>query len=212
MGYSLYNRSGRWYSDFRGVGGGQRALIPPGQKRATTDKRVARALASEIEKKLLHRQLTGIVTGRTKRVTFAEYANEHWETKANLGKTLSASHLNDLAKRLEIAADFFGASTPLDAIGGEDARRFYSHLTKRDNGRGGMLSSATQRAYLSALGGMLEQARREGYIDDNPVRNLTVRPVVERSEAPFYEVGEVRRILEAAQEYDMRHPGAFMHQ
>ncbi len=211
MSYSLYNREGRWYGDFRGIGGGQHALIPPGQKRATKDKRVARALASEIEKELLRRQLTGIVTGRTKRVTFAEYATEHWETKDNLGKNLSPSHLNDLAKRLEVAADFFGASTALDAIGGEDVRRFYMHLTKRDNGRGGVLSSSTQRAYLSALGGMLEQARCEGFIDDNPVRNLTVRPVVERSEAQFYEAGEVWRILDAAREYDTRHPGAFMH-
>lgn len=211
MSYSLYNREGRWYGDFRGIGGGQHALIPPGQKRATKDKRVARALASEIEKELLRRQLTGIVTGRTKRVTFAEYATEHWETKDNLGKDLSPSHLNDLAKRLEVAADFFGASTALDAIGGEDVRRFYMHLTKRDNGRGGVLSSSTQRAYLSALGGMLEQARCEGYIDDNPVRNLTVRPVVERSEAQFYEAGTVWEVLQAAREYDTRRPGSFIY-
>jgi len=211
MSYNLYNRSGRWYGDFRALGGGQMALIPPGRKRATTDKRVARALASAVEKELLHRQLTGIVTGRTKRVTFAEYANEHWETKANLGKNLSASHLNDLAKRLEVAAEFFGSATHLDSIDGEDVRRYYTHLTRRDNGRGGTLSPATQRAYLSAFGGMLEQARREGYIDDNPVQNLTVRPVVERSEAQFYEAGEVWQILEAARDYDAKRQGSFMH-
>jgi integrase len=57
---------------------------------------------------------------------------------------------------------------------------------------------------------MLEQARREGYIDDNPVRNLTVRPVVERPEAQFYEAGEVWRILEAAREYDSQRPGSFI--
>ena len=210
MGYNLYNRDGRWYGDFRALGGKQMALIPPGRKLATTDNRVARALASAIEKELLHHQLTGIVTGRTKRITFADYAKEHWETKANLGKDLSDSHLNDLAKRLEVAGEFFGSSTHLDTIDGEIVRRYYQHLTVRDNGRDGVLSAATQRAYLSALGGMLEQARREGYIDENPVRNLTVRPVVERSEAQFYEVGDVWRMLEAAREYDAARPGSFM--
>ena len=33
MGYKLYLRSGRWYGDFRSLGGRQTALIPPGQKR-----------------------------------------------------------------------------------------------------------------------------------------------------------------------------------
>jgi integrase len=211
MGYNLYNRDGRWYGDFRSLGGKQMALIPPGQRRATTDKRVARAIASGIERKLLHHQLTGIVTGRGKSATLADYAEQHWETKATLGKKLSASHLNDLAKRLEVAAEFFGAATPLESIDGEDVRRFYTHLTQRDNGRGSVLSPATQRAYLSAFGGMLEQARREGYIDSNPVRNLTVQPVVERAEAQYYEPNEVWSILEAARQYDRARPGSFLH-
>ena len=211
MGYHLYNRSGRWYGDFRSIGGGQRALIPPGSKRATSDKRVARALASGIERELLDQQLRGIVTGRTKRISFADYAREHWDTKATLGRSLSASHLDDLAKRLEVASEFFGASASLDSIGTEEVRHYYRHLTRRGNGRGGVLSPSTQRAYLSALGGMLEQARREGYIDDNPVRNLTVRPVVERPEAQFFEAGEVWRILEAARHYDSQRPGSFIH-
>jgi integrase len=211
MGFNLYNRGGRWYGDFRSLGGKQMALIPPGQRRATTDKRVARAIASEIERELLRHQLTGIVTGRGKSSTVGDYAAEHWETKASLGKKLSASHLNDLAKRLEVAAEFFGPATSLESIDGEDVRRYYQHLTQRDNGRGSVLSPATQRAYLSALGGMLEQAHREGYIDGNPVRNLTVRPVVERQEAQYYEPSEVWSILEAARQYDHERPGAFFH-
>ncbi len=211
MGYKLYARSGRWYGDFRSLGGRQTALIPPGQKRATTDKRIARALANDIEKELLRGQLTGIVTGRVKRASFGEYAHEHLDTKSRLGKTLSASHLNDLAKRLEVAAEFFGPGTALDQIDAEDVRRYYLHLTERDNGRGERLSPATQRAYLSALGGMLEQATREEYIDANPVRNLTVTPVVERPESQFYEPGDVWKLLEAAREYDAKRPGSFLH-
>lgn len=211
MGFKLYKRDGRWYGDFRSLGGKQMALIPPGTKRATTDKRIARALASQIEKELLHYQLTGIVTGRTKSIPFGKFAEEHWETKASLGRKLSDSHLNDLAKRLEVAADYFGSATALDTIDGEDVRRYYKSLTQRSNGRGGMLSTTTQGAYLSALGGMLEQARREGYIDENPVRNMTVRPIIERPEAQYFEASDVWRILEAAREYDAQRPGSFMH-
>jgi integrase len=211
MGYKLYERNGRWYGDFRSMGGRQTALIAPGQKRATTDKRIARAIANDIEKELLRGQLTGIVTGRVKRASFGDYAYEHLDTKTRLGKKLSASHLNDLAKRLEVAAEFFGPRTALDQIDAEDVRRYYLHLTERDNGRGEKLSPATQRAYLSALGGMLEQARREGYTDANPVRNLTVTPVVERPEAQFYEPGDVWNLLEAAKDYDAQRPGSFLH-
>jgi len=210
MGYKLYARSGRWYGDFRSLGGRQTALIPTSQRRATTDKRIARALANEIEKELLRSQLTGIVTGRIKRASFGDYAHEHLDTKWRLGKKLSASHLNDLAKRLEVAAEFFGPKTSLDQIDAEDVRRYYLHLTERDNGRGSKLSPASQRAYLSALGGMMEQATKEGYTDANPVRNLTVTPVVDRPEAQFYEPGEVWQLLEAAGEYDASRPGSFL--
>jgi len=211
MGSKLYQRNKRWYADFRSLGGGQVALIPPGQKRATTNRKIARALAQEMEKELLHAQLTGIVTGRVKRVSFGRYAQEHLDTKSKLGKKLSASHLNDLAKRLEVAAEFFRPETSLDRIDAEDIRRYYLHLTERDNGRGGRLTPASQRAYLSALGGVLEQARREGYTDSNPVRDLTVRPVVEQTEAQFFEPTEVWRLLEAARAYDLERPGSYVY-
>jgi integrase len=187
------------------------ALMPPGRGRATSSKKIAQVLAAEIEKELLNAQLTGVVTGRVKRRSFAEYAEEHYETKEKLGRNLSNSHLNDLAKRLEVASEFFGPRTYLDQIGVEHVRRYYTQLTQRDNGRGGLLSPATQRAYLSALSGMLEQARREGYIDINPVANLTVRPEVRRTEAQFFEPEEVWSILEASREYDARRPGSYMY-
>lgn len=211
MGYKLYLRSGRWYGDFRSLGGRQTALIAPGQKRATTDERIARALGNDLERELLLGQLTGIVTGRVKRASFGDYAYEHLDTKSKLGKKLSGSHLNDLAKRLEVAAEFFGPRTSLDQIDAEDVRRYYLHLTERDNGRGDKLSPASQRAYLSALGGMMEQATKEGYLDANPVRNLTVTPVVDRPEAQFYEPAEVWELLEAARSYDAGRPGSFLY-
>lgn len=209
--YNLYQRNGRWYGDFRSLGGKQVALIPPGQGRGTKDRRVANALARRLADELLRRQLTGIVTGRTKTASLKDYALQHHQTKSELGRALSPSHLNDLAKRLEVAVDYFGPHTSLEVIDSEAVRGYYAHLVRRPNGRGGTLSTATQRAYLSALSGLMDQARCEGYIDRNPVEDLVVKPVVEQREAHYYEPGEVWRILRAAKQHDADRPGAFYH-
>ena len=48
----IYVKCGRWYGDFRDLGGKLEALIPHGEKRATTDAAVANDLATKRVKAL----------------------------------------------------------------------------------------------------------------------------------------------------------------
>ena len=155
MGYKLYARSGRWYGDFRSTGREANRPDPARPESGQRQTRESRALSPTTSRRSCSEASSpGIVTGRVKRASFGDYAHEHLDTKSRLGKKLSASHLNDLAKRLEVAAEFFGPAKPPRP----DRRRRRSALLpaphrSETTGVATSCRPASQRAYLSALGG-----------------------------------------------------------
>src|SRR5438309_9010858 len=100
-----YVKCGRYYGDFRDLGGKLEALKPPGQKRATTDGDIATDLANARVKVLEARRrgigLIGIgeVDGLGK---FAEY---HLQRKQQLGEA-TAWTLTGVQLALERACEF----------------------------------------------------------------------------------------------------------
>ena len=79
----------RFYADFRDfadVGGGREALIPPGERRATTDPDVAAALATKRLQELQAKRQNRLILGITKEATLGSYAAYHLAQKKRTGK------------------------------------------------------------------------------------------------------------------------------
>src|SRR5437588_11183217 len=93
------------------IGGQRLALIPPRDKRATTDPDVAAAIYAQLVTQYQKQQLRGI-HGIAEPIGLANYARDHLVKKAQAGKvishTIAANQLH-----LERACDFFDADREL---------------------------------------------------------------------------------------------------
>lgn len=148
----------RAYGDFRDLGGGQEALIPENEKRATTDPIVAESLASKRVDQLREQQRDSVILGVRRRAGLKEYASEHLIKKKKISKATDR-HLSDTEHRLNAATQFFGADRDLASIGVEHVQDFLTWLSDQGNGRGQSLSASTQRKYLSALQNLFRRAQ-----------------------------------------------------
>jgi integrase len=197
-----YTIRGRFYADFRDfadVGGGQEALRPPGQARATTDPDVAAALAT--------RRLEQLVAARRQRdllqlppdTALAAFAARHLVEKKRAG-LVTDGWLGETERRLRAAVAFFGAGRPLAAIGVDDVHAWIAALRATSNGRRGRLSGGTIRHHLNALSNVYRRAQTERLVGPgyNPVAALLEKPAGRRHEARWLEPPAVAVLLEVA--------------
>lgn len=206
-GPGIYWRKGRAYADLRAyadVGGAKAALTEPGSAWGATDPDVAEALfaqrLAELEAKRKGR--AGLAIQRN--TTLAELVEHHLETKDTAGK-VSASHLADLATRLRLALEFFGAERDPRTIEASEVRAWADRLAN-----GGKRNPGTVRHYLMALQGLYRRAIEGNYVAPgyNPVAAMVEKPSITRTtEARFYDVAEAALILEAARALTERDTG-----
>lgn len=198
----LYRRGARWYADFRDyadVGGRQEALIPPAEKRATTDSTVAEIILARRLEEFEEQRRNRTVLGITRHATLSSYAAEHLIAKARSGKYATetiAAH----ERYLRRACEYFGTDRPLTAMTVKDVRQWLVHLQKLPNGRQGTLTGWSARHHLGALSNLFRRAGSEGLVPPgfNPAAAILDKPAMPRVEARWLEVHEAALLLEAA--------------
>lgn len=161
----------RFYLDLRSLGGTQEALVAPGDRSATTDPDIAAHLAAKrveefreekrresTESQELKRR--EVIDGLRGRWGLKAYAVHHLKEKAKAGRTVEL-WLEQLQKKLQTAAEFFGDTRDVASIGVRDVQDYLAHLKTLPNGRGATLSPG--------LGASLPQ-RTLGAVRTRPVR------------------------------------------
>jgi integrase len=202
----------RYYADFRGTelasvldreageASGKIALKAEGENVATSDRGVADALYADKLKELWERKRTKVSVGRWKGTELGPYAAEHLVKKAKAGKVVDR-WLQSVEKHLQEAVGFFEAETDLAAIGTAEVGAYAEHLATVTNGRGGKLTTASQRKYLNSLSNLFRRALSEGIVTLNPVAALMDKPVAVQREAHWLEVHDASLFLEATKRY-----------
>lgn len=196
----LRRRNGRYYGEFRDLGGGREALIPPGESRATKDRDVAAYLASERVKELERRHRDRTLLNVEHEASLAEYGARHLELKAKSGG-VTRRWLRQSEGHLRIAVSFFGADVDLRAITPRHVEGYVEFLRRRSNGRGGTLSEASVRKNLNTLSNLYRRAVSERYSAANPVAELYEKPTAPRTEAAYLTASEAALLLESARTY-----------
>jgi hypothetical protein len=217
----LYWKDGRAYIDARSWakwGGKLEALIPPGERRATKDQvqahfwfaqRLAhlRELRVEFPTGLAAEdkfapQITGDPLDRI--ATFAGWYLAEKELRPGR-KRVTKRHLLGQRQKLVYGARFFAEKRGkelLRELGPEDIRAYMKELRtvppSTMDGRGGLLSSTTQRRYLDTLGELLQAAVAEDRISTNWVNERTDLPAVDPSPTKHLESWEAALLLEGA--------------
>lgn len=204
----LYQKRGRWYGDFRDLGGGQEALRVPGERSATEDLDVASALlakrvsqltkAKEEAEQAAKDGVLGIQ--RTARVGLAAYAARHLMLKAKDGDGTPA-WLSQAEVHLTEAVSYFGAGADLSTLTPAHMTAYVEHLRQKENGRGGTLGDTSVRKYLNSVSNLFKRAVSEGVAPSNPVGDMFKRPTETRVEAEYLEPHEAALLLESARTY-----------
>jgi integrase len=203
----------RAYADFRDLGGGRLALIPPGENRATTDPEIAEALLFQRLAELTKQRRDRILFGLRPEADLAEFSVHHLEAKAESGE-YDYKWLDTLGTYLARAVAFFaryqhagprnpeprGIPRNLATISVPDVRAFDDWLKQQPNGRGGFLGPQSRRHHLNALSGVFQRAISEGVLPmgSNPVTALLEKPTAPKSETASLEVDELALLLESA--------------
>lgn len=209
----LYARNGRWWADFRDVGGRQEPMVPTGERMATTDRDLAERLAAARLEEL--ERLREVVQKRGVRevLTVEEAAARYLHEKAEAGNT-RASTLENIEYRLRIFCEAmpadprFEKGDPRRRAGGDrylheidagDVKALMSALRKRKSRKGGTLSRAIQRHVLDSGAALFRWAQEEALYHEglNPCK-LRDRPKIVAVEAPWLEPTEVAALLDAA--------------
>jgi integrase len=203
----------RAYAELRDLGGGQPALIAPGESLATTDPEIAESLLTrrlvELEEQRRNRVLLGIDPD----ADLAEMCIYHLGEKEVSGE-YDDEWLEILATYLARAVAFFTRSQRatvkepdpepeprnLATISVLDVRDYAKWLRAHPNGRGGTLGPQSRRHHLSALSGVFKRAISEGKlpVGSNPVAALMDKPTAPNSRTPWMEVDELALLLESA--------------
>ena len=192
----------RAYADFRdysSVGGGLEALIPEGERRATSDPDVAQALVATRLKELDALRRGRALHGRARGATLANYAAEHLTKKAKAGK-VTHDWMVMAEMFLSRAVEYFGASRELESIGVEDVQGGATHPPATPNRHGRRLGPGTVRHALNALSNLYRRAQSEGKVPVgfNPVAAMLEKPAGLRREARWLEVPDAALLLESA--------------
>jgi integrase len=195
----IYWRNGRAWGDFRDyadAGGGREALVAPGERRATTNEKIAQQLAAERIRELEGAREGRILRGSRRRAGLAEFAREHLIAKAKAGR-VTDDWLAYAEHRLKRAIHFLGAGRPLEGVAPSDVRRWVEHL------RGEGLSGGTVRHHLNALSNLYRFAQSENCVVPgfNPVAAMIDKPAAKRREARWLEIDQAAQLLETARTY-----------
>jgi integrase len=216
----------RHYGDFRDfadVGGGQEALVAPGERVATSDTETAQALADVRLRQLQNLRRQRDRLGLHPQADLAFAADQALRAKA-LAESVSYSWLETSEIMVGRAVEFFQQAQPagprekgdgrklvpgprnLATIGPRDVRAYLEWLRAYPNRRGGTLSQQSVRHHLSALSNVYSWAISEGHVPmgSNPVAALLDKPSVPQSKTPLREPQELALVLEAARLYDAR--------
>ncbi|MEX1187503.1 MAG: tyrosine-type recombinase/integrase [Gemmatimonadaceae bacterium] len=208
----------RAYADFRDMGGKREPLVPPGEKRATTDSVIAEALVARRLGELTSGKRDGIF-GRRPAVPLAEYVAHHLVRKAKSGK-YSVTWLADTERMLRLAVEYFGADRDLASIEVLDVQKWAAALSERSNGRCagrcggrckegcGTLGGGAVRHHLSVLSNVFSHAQSEGRlpVGYNPCALMRDKPHGEPAEAEWLEVHEAALLLESARTFEPKLP------
>jgi integrase len=210
----LYTKRGRYYADFRDyadVGGGKEALIPAGERWATTDKQQARAIAKDRLGELDALRRAGGHDASVDLTRLGDFV-DHFMVRRASRPDASEPRLKQLAQRLEYAVDFFGADTKLrhiDTLAVEDyldalAKKTRWNRAGSEDDQAQAITQPTQHKYLLALGQLMRRARALGLVpaSHDPLGNLEEKPRSRRStEAEWMEHDEAALLLYAASLY-----------
>ena len=211
----------RFYGDFRtysAEGGRREPLVPPRQRRATTDPDVAAKLyadrLAELEGKRRVLQFEGEealerLQVDESRPRLAEYAESHLRQKARDGE-VTTRWLVQAERHLKAAVSFFGPAADLTSITPKGCTRWTNHLRTLDSGRGGKIAEGTVRKYLNSLSNLYKRAVSDEHVIRNPVAQMFTKPTEERREARFLDAHEAALFLESARTFRPRvEDGAF---
>jgi integrase len=195
----------RYYADLRDLGGGQRRLVPPGARHATSDRNTALALLLGELKRLEADPGTPVPSAPVDDAppaTFAAFATWYLIRRKQAG-TVTDNWLTATEKWLTRAAQFFGPARPLDQLRPTDVRRFMEHLTRQPSGRreDARMSPGTVRHHLNAISNLYRYAQEAQVVPlgCNPVGALVDKPTGKRrGESRFLTHAEVAALVEAA--------------
>ena len=204
----LYLKGGRYYADFRDLGGKLEALKPTGERLATTDSDIATALVSERVKELESIRRGIAILGRGREQALGSYAQHHLERKKMLNEATDWT-LGGVQRQLERAVEFFGTSRPLTAIDVSSVQEWAVWLRERHRGHRGnaTLSDGAVRHHLNSLSNMFRRAGAEGKVPPgyNPVAAWDRKPKGRPEEARWLEPHEAALLLEACKTYKPEH-------
>jgi integrase len=206
-------RETRAYADLRDLGGGLVALIPPNEKRATTDPEIAEELLLQRMTALKEQRRNRVLFGLDPEADLAKYVEHHLQAKAESGK-YSATWLQSTRVYLARAVAYFTRyqrdteenQSPeqqprnLAAIGVADVSEYARWLKTQPNGRGGVLGPGSRRHHLNVLSGLFRRAVSEGRLKagQNPVASFLDKPSAPRSRTTWFEADELALLLESA--------------
>ncbi len=203
----------RAYADLRFLGGGQPALIPPGEKRATTDPEIAEQLLHQLLAKLTKRKAKKVRAAISPGPDLADFAIHHLEEQA-ASDNYDTEWLTDSEAHLALAVDYFtrwqhaSVRHPeplpqrrgLASIDVPDVRAFSEWLKSMPDQWGCQRPVASRRRILSALSNLFDRAITEGKLPGgtNPVAVQFNELNASSRETGWLSVGELALLLESA--------------
>lgn len=206
----------RAYAELRSMGGGRRALIPPGEKRATTDPEIAEKLLHQHMRELSERNKKKALLAIDPGPDLADVAIHYMEELAASNR-YDAETLADWEACLSRVVDYFTrwqhASVrhpeplprrrSLASIGDSDVYALNEWLRSIPDPQGNQLTDASRRDHLRALSGVFGTAIIEGQLPmhGNPVSWLMSTISRRKRESEWLSVGELALLLESARTF-----------
>lgn len=198
----VYWRNGRAYGDFRDygdAGGSREALIPPGEKLATTDPDVADAVVGARLKELEAQRRRRGLGGQGVQASIGALTKRYLKAKRRAG--YATRHVKNIERHLAVAAEFFRPGRYLDTIRVGEVREYLDYLRDQENPRGGSYTDSTLRAYLVSLSGLYTFAQEREVVPPgyNPVTAFGDKPSAAGEESEWLEVHDAARLIKDAQ-------------
>ncbi len=196
-----YLQRGRYYGDFRDyadVGGKREALIPEGERYATTDSDTAdQILGARLDElKALRKGLTSQPASNPR---LKDYAKRHLDIKSQYRRA-STCERDELSLRNIVG--YFGENVRLREITVARLTDYLQWRKQQPGKRKQTVSAQTLRHELNALSNLYKRAVVEGGAEINPVSLLLEKPEVDRGEAVWLEISEGAKLLKATLQLD----------
>jgi integrase len=215
----------RAYADLRSLGGGQPALIPPGETRATTDPEIAERLLHRLVRKLKEQKKRNVLVAIDPGPDLSE-STIHRLAQQAASDAYDAEELMDAEAYLNLAVDYFTRwqhasirrpeplprRRSLASIGLSDVRAFNEWLKSTPDQQGSQRPAASRRQILRALSGVFDTAIDRGKLrmGSNPVADLIRDIGRQERETEWLGIGELALLLESARSLlcEAQAPGA----